>query len=195
LFPHSNHIDESFVLIPNRTVASSVEAGNYGDMASNSNIYDLSFTNNRGESVSLSEFSGKPILVVNTASKCGFTPQYEGLQKLHEEFRNQGLVVLGFPCDQFAHQEPGNDEQIDEFCKVNYGVDFPLSQKVNVNGKDAHPIFQFLKGRSKGLLGGTVKWNFTKFLISPNGESIKRYAPNTTPEDIRPDIEKLLANN
>jgi len=164
-------------------------------MATNSNIYDLSFTNNRGESVSLSEFSGKPILVVNTASKCGFTPQYEGLQKLHEEFRNQGLVVLGFPCDQFAHQEPGNDEQIDEFCKVNYGVDFPLSQKVNVNGKDAHPIFQYLKGRSKGLLGGAVKWNFTKFLISPNGESIQRYAPNTTPEDIRPDIEKLLANN
>ena len=117
-------------------------------MATTSNLYDLSYVNNRGESVSLSDYSGKPILVVNTASKCGFTPQYEGLQKLHEEFRSQGLIVLGFPCDQFAHQEPGDDAQIDEFCKVNYGVDFPLSQKVNVNGKDAHPVFQFLKSRS-----------------------------------------------
>jgi glutathione peroxidase len=115
------------------------------------------------------------------------------LQKLHEEFRSQGLIVLGFPCDQFAHQEPGNDAQIDEFCKVNYGVDFPLSQKVNVNGKDAHPVFHFLKSRSKGLLGGAVKWNFTKFLISPDGESIKRYAPSTAPEDIREDVIELLS--
>ena len=161
-------------------------------MATASNIYDLSFINNRGESVSLSDFSGKPILVVNTASKCGFTPQYEGLQKLQEEFRAQGLIVLGFPCDQFAHQEPGDDAQIDEFCKVNYGVDFPLSQKVTVNGKDAHPVFQFLKSRSKGLLGGAVKWNFTKFLIAPDGKSIKRYAPNTAPEAMRSDIEELL---
>lgn len=163
-------------------------------MATASKIYDLSFTNNRGESVSLSDYSGKPILVVNTASKCGFTPQYEGLQKLQEDFREQGLIVLGFPCDQFAHQEPGDDAQIDEFCKVNYGVDFPLSQKVNVNGKDAHPIFKFLKGKSKGLLGGTIKWNFTKFLIAPDGETIKRFAPNTVPEDIRSDIEALLSN-
>jgi glutathione peroxidase len=163
-------------------------------MADASNIYDLSFTNNRGELVSLSDYSGKPILVVNTASKCGFTPQYEGLQKLHEEFREQGLIVLGFPCDQFAHQEPGDDAQIDEFCKINYGVDFPLSQKVSVNGKDAHPIFQFLKNKSKGLLGGSVKWNFTKFLIAPDGDSIKRYAPNTAPADIRSDIEALLQN-
>jgi glutathione peroxidase len=163
-------------------------------MADASNIYDLSFTNNRGELVSMSDYSGKPILVVNTASKCGFTPQYEGLQKLHEEFREQGLIVLGFPCDQFAHQEPGDDAQIDEFCKVNYGVDFPLSQKVNVNGKDAHPVFQFLKSKSKGLLGGSVKWNFTKFLIAPDGDSIKRYSPNTAPADIRSDIEALLQN-
>jgi glutathione peroxidase len=163
-------------------------------MTTASNIYDLSFTTNRGELVSLSDYSGKPILVVNTASKCGFTPQYEGLQKLHEEFAGQGLIVLGFPCDQFAHQEPGDDAQIDEFCKVNFGVAFPLSQKVNVNGKDAHPIFQFLKSKSKGLLGSTVKWNFTKFLIAPDGDSIKRYAPNTTPEDIRSDIEALLPN-
>ena len=161
-------------------------------MGSTSNLYDLSFVNNRGETVSLADYSGKPILVVNTASKCGLTPQYEGLQKLHEEFRDKGLIVLGFPCNQFANQERGNDAQIDEFCKVNYGVDFTLSQKVNVNGKDAHPVFQFLKSKSKGLLGGRVKWNFTKFLIAPDGETVKRYAPSTSPEDIRSDIESLL---
>ena len=161
-------------------------------MAQVSKIYDLSFVNNRGETVSLADYSGKPILVVNTASKCGLTPQYEGLQKLHEEFRDQGLIVLGFPCNQFANQERGNDAQIDEFCKVNYGVDFTLSQKVNVNGKDTHPVFQFLKSRSKGLLVGKVKWNFTKFLIAPDGETITRYAPTTKPEDIRSDIEAVL---
>lgn len=161
-------------------------------MSNPSSIYDLEFTDNRGNLVSLADYSGKPILIVNTASKCGFTPQYEGLQKLNEEFREQGLIVLGFPCDQFAHQEPGNDQEIDEFCKVNFGVDFPLSQKVNVNGKNAHPIFKFLKENSKSLLGGTVKWNFTKFLISPDGKSIKRYSPNTTPENIRTDVLEIL---
>lgn len=161
-------------------------------MSKPTSIYDLEFTNNRGKLVSLADYAGKPILIVNTASKCGFTPQYEGLQKLNEEFREQGLIVLGFPCDQFAHQEPGNDQEIDEFCKVNFGVDFPLSQKVNVNGKNAHPIFKFLKGNSKSLLGGAVKWNFTKFLISPDGQSIKRYSPNTTPENIRADVLEIL---
>jgi glutathione peroxidase len=161
-------------------------------MSKPTSIYDLEFTDNRGKLVSLADYSGKPILIVNTASKCGFTPQYEGLQKLNEEFRDQGLIVLGFPCDQFAHQEPGNDREIDEFCKVNFGVDFPLSQKVNVNGKNAHPIFKFLKDNSKSLLGGTVKWNFTKFLISPDGKSIKRYSPNTTPENIRTDVLDIL---
>ena len=161
-------------------------------MSKPTSIYDLEFTDNRGNLVSLADYSGKPILIVNTASKCGFTPQYEGLQKLNEEFRKQGLIVLGFPCDQFAHQEPGNDQEIDEFCKVNFGVDFPLSQKVNVNGKNAHPIFKFLKENSKSLLGGTVKWNFTKFLISPDGKTIKRYSPNTTPENIRTDVLEIL---
>ena len=161
-------------------------------MSKPTSIYDLEFTDNRGNLVSLADYSGKPILILNTASKCGFTPQYEGLQKLNEEFREQGLIVLGFPCDQFAHQEPGNDQEIDEFCKVNFGVDFPLSQKVNVNGKNAHPIFKFLKENSKSLLGGTVKWNFTKFLISPDGKSIKRYSPNTTPENIRTDVLEIL---
>lgn len=161
-------------------------------MSKPTSIYDLEFTDNRGNLVSLADYSGKPILIVNTASKCGFTPQYEGLQKLNEEFREQGLIVLGFPCDQFAHQEPGNDQEIDEFCKVNFGVDFPLSQKVNVNGRNAHPIFKFLKENSKSLLGGTVKWNFTKFLISPDGKSIKRYSPNTTPGNIRADVLEIL---
>lgn len=161
-------------------------------MSKTTSIYDLEFTDNRGKLVSLADYSGKPILIVNTASKCGFTPQYEGLQKLNEEFREQGLIVLGFPCDQFAHQEPGNDQEIDEFCKVNFGVDFPLSQKVNVNGKNAHPIFKFLKDNSKSLLGDTVKWNFTKFLVSPDGKSIKRYSPNTTPESIRTDVLDIL---
>ena len=161
-------------------------------MSKPTSIYDLEFTDNRGNLVSLADYSGKPILIVNTASKCGFTPQYEGLQKLNEEFREQGLIVLGFPCDQFAHQEPGTDQEIDEFCKVNFGVDFPLSQKVNVNGKNAHPVFKFLKENSKSLLGGTVKWNFTKFLISPDGKSIKRYSPNTTPENIRTDVLEIL---
>jgi glutathione peroxidase len=161
-------------------------------MSTASNIHELSFVNNRGETVSLADYSGKPILVVNTASKCGFTPQYEGLQKLHEEFRSQGLIVLGFPCDQFAHQEPGNDAQIDEFCKVNYGVDFPLSQKVNVNGKDAHPVFQFLKSRSKGLLGGGVKWNFTKFLLDRSGQVADRMAPLSTPQSLDGLVYQLL---
>lgn len=162
-------------------------------MTSTSSLYDLAFTNNRGEQVSLSEYSGQPVLIVNTASKCGFTPQYDGLQQLHEEFKDRGLVVLGFPCDQFAHQEPGDDGDIEEFCKVNYGVSFPLSTKVNVNGKQTHPVFAFLKDRSSGLLGSTIKWNFTKFLVAPDGTTVKRYAPKTSPADLEPDIEALLA--
>jgi glutathione peroxidase len=161
-------------------------------VSNTSSLYDLSFTDNRGQEVKLADFAGKPVLIVNTASKCGFTPQYDGLQKLHEEFQDQGLVVLGFPCDQFAHQEPGDDEQIEEFCKINYGVTFPLSQKVDVNGKDASPVFEFLKGRAGGLLGSGIKWNFTKFLVAPDGTTVKRYAPKTTPEALQPDIEALL---
>ena len=161
-------------------------------MSTPSSLYDLSFTNNRGEQVSLSEYSGKPVLIVNTASKCGFTPQYDGLQQLHEEFKDRGLVVLGFPCDQFAHQEPGDDGDIEEFCKLNYGVSFPLSTKVNVNGKQTHPVFAFLKDNTSGLLGSTIKWNFTKFLVSPDGKTVKRYAPKTSPAELEPDIEELL---
>jgi len=155
-------------------------------------IYDLTFTDNHGNEVSLDQYRGRPLLIVNTASKCGFTPQYQGLQELHEELGPQGLVVLGFPCDQFAHQEPGDDAQIEEFCSLNYGVTFPLSTKVEVNGSQTHPIFAFVKKKSGGLFGSMVKWNFTKFLVAPDGTSVSRYAPTTNPADIADDARSLL---
>ena len=132
-------------------------------------------------------------MVVNTASKCGFTPQYKGLEALYQKYKDQGLVIVGFPCDQFAHQEPGDDEQIAQFCEINFGVTFPLSKKVNVNGEDADPLFKYLKSRTRGLLGSSVKWNFTKFLISRDGKRIERYAPVTTPESLDKKIANLLA--
>jgi glutathione peroxidase len=156
-------------------------------------IYDLTFTDNSGKEVSLKEYEGKPLLIVNTASKCGFTPQYKGLQELHEEL-GPDLVVLGFPCDQFAHQEPGDDDQIKQFCEVTYGVTFPLSTKIDVNGSNTHPIFAYLKDHTSGLLGSSIKWNFTKFLVSPDGSEVKRYAPKTAPAEIRKDAEVLLAD-
>ncbi len=161
-------------------------------MTTADSLYDLAFTDNHGRKVSLSEFSGRPVLVVNTASKCGFTPQYDALQKLHEELGPQGLVVLGFPCDQFAHQEPGDDTQIEEFCRVNYGVTFPLSTKVEVNGKGTHPVFAYLKDRARGVLGSGIKWNFTKFLVAPDGVTVRRYAPKTSPSEIADDIRPML---
>ena len=161
-------------------------------MTESGSLYDLTFTDNHGKEVALSDFAGKPVLVVNTASKCGFTPQYDDLQKLHEELSPQGLVVLGFPCDQFAHQEPGDDDQIEEFCRVNYGVSFPLSTKIDVNGKGTHPVFAFLKDRAGGVLGSSIKWNFTKFLVAPDGRTVKRYAPKTKPTEIVADITPLL---
>ena len=157
-----------------------------------SSLYDLNFTNNRGETVNLKDFAGKPVLIVNTASKCGLTPQYEGLQQLHEKFGDRGLVVLGFPCDQFAHQEPGNDNEIEQFCSLNYGVTFPLSTKVDVNGSKTHPVFKFLKSKTGGLLGSAIKWNFTKFLVQADGTTVKRYAPTVVPADIAADIEAAL---
>lgn len=155
-------------------------------------IYDLSFVNNRGETVQLAEFAGKPLLIVNTASKCGFTPQYDGLQDLHETYGPRGLVVLGFPCDQFAHQEPGDDAAIEEFCRLNHGVTFPLSTKIEVNGDKTHPVFAFLKKRAGGLFGSGVKWNFTKFLVMPDGSTVRRYAPKTVPAALARDIESVL---
>ncbi len=157
-------------------------------------IFDLSATSNRGEVIDLAQFRGRPLLIVNTASKCGFTPQYDGLQALHEEFGPQGLVVLGFPCDQFAHQEPGDDAAIEEFCKVNFGVTFPLTTKVDVNGRGTHPVFAFLKEHTSGLLGSAIKWNFTKFLVAADGQSVTRYSPKTEPAALADDIRELMAD-
>ena len=140
----------------------------------------------------MDDFRGKTVLVVNTASKCGFTPQYKGLQELYQEYHDKGLEILGFPCDQFAHQEPGNDDEIKNFCTVNYGVTFPMFSKVNVNGSDAHPLFKFLRKELPGKIGGRVKWNFTKFLVGPDGKPVKRFAPTTEPEKLKEDIEELM---
>lgn len=155
-------------------------------------FHDLSFVNNKGETVSMADYAGKAVLVVNTASKCGFTPQYQGLQELHEELAPLGLAVLGFPCDQFMHQEPGDDAEIEQFCSMNYGVTFPLSTKVEVNGPRTHPVFVYLKEKTKGVLGSSIKWNFTKFLVGPDGTVVKRYAPKTAPRDLREDITAIL---
>lgn len=154
-------------------------------------IYDLSFTSNTGDEVSLKQYEGRPLLIVNTASKCGFTPQYRGLQEIYEDL-GPDLVVIGFPCDQFAHQEPGDDAEIKDFCEMNYGVSFPLSTKVDVNGPRTHPVFAFLKDRAGGLLGSSIKWNFTKFLVAPDGRTIKRYAPKTDPEIVKIDAQEIL---
>ncbi|MCD6641132.1 MAG: glutathione peroxidase [Nocardioides sp.] len=155
-------------------------------------LSDFSATAIDGTETALSEHAGKVVLVVNTASKCGFTPQYEGLQALHEQYADQGLVVLGFPCDQFGNQEPGEESEIAEFCQRNYGVSFPMFAKIDVNGPDAHPLFTWLKDAKGGLLGDRIKWNFTKFLIGRDGQVIDRYAPTTKPADLAGDIEKAL---
>lgn len=156
-------------------------------------IADFTVTTNRGEELALAEKKGKVLLVVNTASKCGFTPQYDGLEKLFAKYQDQGFEVLGFPCNQFGAQEPGNADEIAEFCKVNFGVTFPLMAKVDVNGDDASPLFDWMKGEAPGLMGSkAIKWNFTKFLIDREGNVVKRYAPQDTPDRIARDIEKLL---
>ena len=156
-------------------------------------LYDLSFVDNRGQEVDLKQFEGRPVLVVNTASNCGFTPQYDGLQELHEKFQEQGLVVIGFPCDQFGHQEPGDEEEIRSFCSLKYDVTFPMFAKVEVNGGNAHPLYRLLKKAAPGLLGSeAIKWNFTKFLVDREGKVVARYAPSDTPESLEKDVEKLL---
>ncbi len=156
-------------------------------------LYTLELTTLQGQPVKLSDYQGKVILVVNTASKCGFTPQYEGLQKLHDEFAEQGLVILGFPCNQFGAQEPGDAKAIQGECLINYGVSFPIMAKSDVNGDDANPVFKLLKPELPGLFGQSIKWNFTKFLIGKDGNPIKRFAPITKPEKLKPFIEKALA--
>ncbi|KMM83751.1 glutathione peroxidase [Pseudomonas taetrolens] len=159
----------------------------------NDNLLDIPCITLDGEQKTLAEFGGKVLLVVNTASKCGFTPQYAGLEALWQQYKDRGLVVLGFPCNQFGQQEPGDEAAIAGFCEVNFGVSFPLFKKVEVNGNQAHPLFVQLKKRAPGLLGSQrIKWNFTKFLISAQGQRVKRYAPTTKPEALKSDIEAYL---
>lgn len=177
-------------------------------------IYDFKALTGKGAELSFNEFEGKVLMIVNTASKCGFTPQYDGLEALYQKYKDQGFTIVGFPCDQFAHQEPGTDAEIEEFCRVNHGVTFQLMKKIDVNGADAHPIFEYLKSQApteeyKGLKAkaaqklfksisksvekeSDIKWNFTKFVISRDGTVIKRYAPTTTPEQMEKDIQALL---
>ncbi|MBZ5740842.1 glutathione peroxidase [Nocardioides mangrovi] len=155
-------------------------------------LHDLSARTIDGQDQDLAAYDGQVLLVVNTASQCGFTPQYQGLQELHDRFAAKGFAVLGFPCDQFGHQEPGDDAEIAGFCERNFGVTFPLFSKVEVNGPGAHPVFQFLRSQKGGLLGSKIKWNFTKFLVAQDGRVLGRYAPTTKPEKIADDIEKAL---
>jgi len=157
------------------------------------NIYQFSATNNSGETVDLSTYKDKVVLIVNTASACGFTPQYEGLQELYQKHQQQGLAVLAFPCNQFKEQEKGSDADIKQFCDLRFNIQFPLFSKVDVNGDNTHPLFDYLKSQAPGILGSkSIKWNFTKFLVNKNGEVVKRYAPTTKPKAIEADIEKLL---
>lgn len=157
-------------------------------------IYDFSARSMTDKDVPLAQYRGQVMLIVNTASACGFTPQFAGLQQLHETYARQGLVVLGFPCNQFGAQDPGSNDEIASFCQVNYGVDFPMMEKVDVNGGDAHPLYRWLCAEAPGLLGSkAIKWNFTKFLVGKDGSILDRYAPTTKPEDIAKDIEKALS--
>jgi glutathione peroxidase len=157
------------------------------------NAYDFSALTIDGVDLPLSEYRGHPLLIVNVASKCGFTPQYAGLEELYKKYHQRGLEVLGFPCDQFGHQEPGNEAEIKNFCTLNYAVSFPMFAKIKVNGADAHPLYEYLKESLPGLLGlELIKWNFTKFLVGRDGAPIKRYAPADKPESIAPDVEAVL---
>jgi glutathione peroxidase len=156
-------------------------------------IYDFTAKSIDGRDVPLSDYRGKVLLIVNTASKCGFTPQYEGLEKLHEDYAARDFEVLGFPCNQFGAQEPGDEAEIANFCKLTYDVSFPMFAKIDVNGDAAHPLYRYLKGQAKGLLGSeAIKWNFTKFLVARDGKVVDRFAPTTRPEALKAEIEKLL---
>ena len=156
-------------------------------------LYDFSATDITGHPQALADYAGKVVLVVNTASACGFTPQLEGLQQLHQRYADQGLVVVGFPCNQFGQQDKGSDSEISQFCQRNYGVDFPMMSKIDVNGAQAHPLFRWLKAQAPGLFGTEmIKWNFTKFLVGRNGQVLQRYAPKTAPAQLATDIEQAL---
>ena len=154
------------------------------------NLYDFTVKNKKDESVSLAEYKGKVVLIVNIATKCGFTPQLKGLEELWNTYQDKGLVILGFPCNQFANQNPGSDNQTQEFCSLNYGVTFPIMKKINVNGNDADPLYKWLKSKKGGILWSAIKWNFTKFLINKNGEVVHRFAPTAPPSS----IEKYIVN-
>lgn len=156
------------------------------------NYYQFTARSLQGKDISMDTYKGKVVLVVNTASKCGLTPQYEGLENLYEKYKNQGLVILGFPCNQFGNQEPGSEKEISEGCLINYGVSFPMFSKIEVNGENTHPIYKYLKNRLPGVFGRNIKWNFAKFLIDSDGKPVKRYSPTTIPEKLVKDIEKYL---
>ena len=157
-----------------------------------SSLYDFTINSLQGKEMNLADYAGKVVLVVNTASKCGLTPQYEGLQALYDKYADKGLVIIGSPCNQFANQEPGDSEAIQGNCLINYGVSFPITEKIEVNGKGAHPLFAYLKKAAPGTLTNAVKWNFTKFLVGNDGQPIKRYSPTTKPEQLEADIEAAL---
>ncbi|WP_261301929.1 glutathione peroxidase [Paenibacillus andongensis] len=156
------------------------------------NVHQFTARTIRGEEKSLADYQGQVLLIVNTATQCGFAPQFKGLQELHDTYKEQGFSVLGFPCNQFKDQEPGDDAQVEQTCQINFGVNFPLFSKINVNGADAHPLYQYLKKQASGLLGSSIKWNFTKFLVDQQGNVIKRFSPTTSPSKIDSQIRKLL---
>ncbi|WP_315069483.1 glutathione peroxidase [uncultured Clostridium sp.] len=155
-------------------------------------FYDFSANKMNGQEMKMEEFKGKVVLVVNTASKCGLTPQFKELEELYKEYKDRGFEILGFPCNQFAKQDPGTNKEISEFCLINYGVSFTMFEKIDVNGENAHPLYKYLKSEAKGILNKEIKWNFAKFLIDSEGNVVKRYAPITTPLKLKGDIEKLL---
>ena len=155
-------------------------------------IYDFTATSLAGEDVALKQYEGQVLLIVNTASKCGFTPQYEGLEQLYRELSPRGFAVLGFPCNQFGAQEPGDAKQIEQFCETKFAVTFPMFAKIDVNGSAAHPLYKYLKGAKSGLLGSSIKWNFTKFLVDRAGKVVARHAPTAAPQGLKKDIEALL---
>lgn len=168
---------------------------------SDQNVYEFSADLADGHEISLAQYAGKVLLIVNTASKCGFTPQYAGLESLYQQYKGRGLIVLGFPCNQFGQQEPGTEAEISRFCELNYGVSFPIFAKIDVNGQNAHPLFRYLRKKQPGILGslgisalGSIKWNFTKFLVDRQGEAVERFAPSTAPAELAADIERLLGN-
>ncbi len=164
--------------------------------ATEQSVYDFSAVTVDGHEVPLAQYKGKVLVIVNTASKCGFTPQYAGLEELYKEYKDRGVVVLGFPCNQFGGQEPGSEAEIAQFCELNFGVSFPLFAKIDVNGPDAHPLYRFLKSEQRGILGAVgldgIKWNFTKFLVDRNGRVVGRFGSGASPASLRPEIDRLL---